>query len=189
MGIVKFTDQSNACNKVRIRFAGVTEDKNWYGIQPDIQIFPLYCNCCHKQQSEPYLHTGSRYGYVGTVQCEFCKSNIVVTDHDNIVNSIILDGKEISFHELFLLQWKYIKLIEIRYGVSIRNLLMKLDEEYIKIDCLRTLIENKIGIYTVGDMKFITDDRFPHLPEDINRWIELLYKANIQLGLEPVKEK
>lgn len=182
MSIEKFVNQCPASNKVKLRFVDTAEHKPWYGIQPDIHIFPLYCNCCHKQQSDFYLHKGSRYGFVGTVQCEFCEADIVVTDHDNIVDSIIFNEAEISFHDLYLLKWTYINSIEIKHNVSIKSLLMNLNKGHISINSLRELIEHAIGIPTLGTMKFSTDNRFHQLPDDINRWIELLHKADIGIS-------
>lgn len=185
MGIEKWSNQSTVSNRVRLRFQGVTEEKHWYGIQPDVSVFPLYCDRCEKQQSDFYVHTGSRYGFVGAIKCEFCGSEMVVTDHDNIVDAIILNQNEISFSELYLLQWTYIKALEEQFGVSIGTVLKPLDGEFISVDSLRNRIELAIGVATAGTMQFITDVRFQNLPTDVNRWIELLYKAGIPLGIEP----
>lgn len=183
MGIEKFTGQMDTDNMVLLRFSGVSEDRFWYGIQPDIKTFPVYCSGCNRPQSIIYVHKGSRYGYVGTIKCEHCGSDITVTDHDNIVGSIILNQAEVSFYDLYLLQWKVVQMIESRYHVSIKNHLLNIGDRRITVNQLRLIIENQTGIQTSGTMKFITDSRFSCMPRDINQWLELLYKADLDLEI------
>jgi hypothetical protein len=160
---------------------------------PDIDIFPLYCTCCNAPQSKLYEHLGSRYGQVGTAICEKCGKEIYVTDHDNIVESIYINGSpsnEIFFNELYLLDWKFVEEFD---RLSMKNVVGKVIEELkqydgklITVDVLREIIENVTNIKTDGKMNFITDERFSILPDDINRWIELLYSAKINIPVKVV---
>ncbi|QAA33587.1 hypothetical protein [Clostridium manihotivorum] len=155
---------------------------------PDIDIFPLYCTCCNTAQSKLYEHLGSRYGQVGTAICEKCGREIYITDHDNLVTSIYINGSpsnEIFFNELYLLDWKFVdefdRLSIINVVKKVTDELKQYDREFITVDELREMIENITDIKTDGKMKFITDERFSILPDDINRWIELLYRAKINI--------
>ncbi|GFZ30138.1 hypothetical protein CSC2_06640 [Clostridium zeae] len=175
----------NRKNKVYIRIK--SEGK----FIPDISVFPLYCTCCNAPQTKLYEHLGSRYGQVGTGKCERCGKEIYVTDHDNIVESIYINNypsNEIFFNELYLLDWKFVDEFD---RLSIKNVVGKVTEElkqydgkFITVDVFREIIENITNIKTDGKMRFITDERFSILPDDINRWIELLYRAKINI---PVK--
>ncbi|GKU24314.1 hypothetical protein [Clostridium folliculivorans] len=174
-------------NKVYIRI------KSECKFIPDISVFPLYCTCCNAPQSKLYEHLGSRYGQVGTAICEKCGKEICVTDHDNIVASIYINNypsNEIFFNKLYLLDWKFVDKLD---EFPIKNTLEKVTEElkkydgnFINVDELREIIENIINIKTDGKMRFITDERFSILPDDINRWIELLYRAKIDIPAKVV---
>ncbi|MGN0513031.1 MAG: hypothetical protein ACI4GD_02040 [Lachnospiraceae bacterium] len=154
-------------------------------IQPNAATFPLYCVKCKKTQPYLYIHTGSSYGHVGSCQCEYCGETIVVKDHDNIVNSIKTADTEVFFSQLYMLDWKYVAAIEGRYGISVeKELSANLNSHgtsFMTVNELRELIERLIPVKADGSLRFQTDDRFAILPDDINRWIELLYRAGIKL--------
>lgn len=159
-------------------------DRAWK-ICPSIVTFPLYCTGCKRTQPGLYIHTGSSYGQVGSCLCEFCGKEITVTDYDNVVDSIKTEETKVYFTPLYLLDWKYVKKLENRFQISVENALKTCVNPYkasfITVDELRNRIEELIPVQTDGTLKFQTDDKFSLLPDDINRWIELLYRAGLEL--------
>lgn len=175
----------HACkNQVEIRL----HDREPYkmSFMLDIHLFPLYCPHCGGAQPKLYWHRDSHYGFVGKFTCEFCGKVSAVWDYDNVVNLIFIrdyndPSKKICFSELYLLDPKFIAALEQKYRISIRSLLVPYNKKYIEVSALREIIESAIGISTDGSMRFLTDSRFALLPDDINRWIELLYRAGISI--------
>lgn len=64
------------------------------------------------------MHSGSRYGQVGSLPCEFCGASIAIVDHDNIVESIKVNDEPCSFEKLYLLSADYIEWFEEWYGIT-----------------------------------------------------------------------
>ncbi|MFL0252898.1 hypothetical protein ACJDT4_21045 [Clostridium neuense] len=186
MGLMELNEDSIRTNRVVIR-------RQWDELRlaVDAAIFPLYCTRCNHPQPNLYVHCGSRYGQVGTAKCCKCGGEIHVIDNDNIVNSIFINNypsNEIFFSKLYLLDVKYLKQLGKEHFNNIKAALLELAEQdrFIAVDRLRTIVENEMNILTTGMKKYVTDERFLILPEDINRWIEALENAGIKHL--PVKE-
>ncbi len=191
MGLLRYTKElqqngkHNTDNNVSLRFK---EDK-LRKMLPDAGSFPLYCKACNRTQSELFIHFGSRYGQVGSCNCEFCGAVIYVNDHDNIVDSIMTAGTEIFFEELYLLDAKYINELEKITGAQISKALYDYWNEgerkyQMKLNVVCDIIEELTGIKSDStDICFITDDKYSILPEDINRWIRILYLAGVSLPM------
>jgi len=148
-------------------------DYEAYGFQPDVQCMPIYCKECSHALSDLYCHCGSRYGIVGEVKCDHCGHVILVTDNDNIVNAIKFDGVEIKFSELYKFHWKYLSQLERNRNVNIKALFTE-DDRHVPIDKVMKCLQDATGETPTGQWQYITDRRFPKLPNEINRWIELL---------------
>lgn len=144
-----------------------------YGFQPDVQCMPIYCKKCNQALSELYCHCSSRYCIVGEVKCDHCGHSILVTDNDNIVNTIKFDGVEIKFNELYKFHWKYLSQMERNKSINIKALFAG-DEGHVSIDKVTACLQDATGEIPTGQWQYITDRRFPILPNEINRWIELL---------------
>lgn len=152
-----------------------------YRIQPDVRTFPLFCNHCQKVQSTLYVHRGSRYGQVGDCDCQYCGNKIYVTDTDNIVLYIRVNGREVSFKQLYLLEWKWIELLGTRAEQLVLEKLAPLGEKAIRVNQLCELIEMALEVGTYSRNVYQTDEEFSILPEDINRWISLLEHLGVRL--------
>ncbi|WP_196803010.1 hypothetical protein [Butyrivibrio sp. MC2013] len=154
-------------------------------MQPDITVFPVRCSKCHRILPHFYLHRGSSNNYVGNIRCRFCGHDISVSDREYMVDRIYFDEDEIDFACLYLLDWIYIDAIDTIYDGAASKVVLKdytrSALNYITVDDLTRRIANAISKQLTGNMSFVTDPRFPKLPADINRWIELLYVAGIQL--------
>lgn len=180
MGLMELNEDNIRTNRVEIRKQG-----DELRIIADAVIFPLYCTKCNHPQPNLYVHCGSRYGQVGTAKCCKCGGEIYVIDHDNIVSSIFINNypsNEIFFSKLYLLDVKYLKQLGEEHFNNIKAALLELAEQdsYIAVEKLTTIVENEINILTTGTKKYITDERFSILPNDINRWIETLENAGIK---------
>lgn len=180
MGLMELNEENIRTNRVAIRKQG-----DEIGLSVDAAIFPLYCTRCNYPQPNLYVHCGSRYGQVGTVRCCKCGGEIYVTDHDNVVFSIYINNypsNEIFFSKLYLLDVKYLKQLGEEHFNNIKVALLKLaeQEDFINVDKLTTIVENEMNILATGTKKYITDERFSILPDDINRWIETLENAGIK---------
>ncbi len=185
MGLLAYQEKNQMDLKVNTENCVELQLERTWKIRPSIVTFPLYCAECKRTQTKLYVHTGSCYGQVGSSLCEFCGREITVEDHDNIVDSIKTAGIEVYFTPLYLLDWKYVEKLERRFQVSVLNQLRDYvnpyGESFITVNELCDCIEKMIPVKTNGKLKFQTDERFALLPDDINRWIELLYRAGLEL--------
>ena len=176
MGIIKVSDFSEELNhfqnKFHMRLEKWSRNNEWHGFQPDIKIMPLYCGICQKQLKDFYIHTGSRYGCVGTVVCDYCGTELQVLDGDNIVDHIIVGQETFDFGELYKTSWKYTRYFENNCKLNLEVVFK--NGEFITILEAIEILQNAIGIYTTGKYRFVTDNRITELPFEINRWIELL---------------
>ena len=189
MGLLKVVDNIRVDSSdyfgvgLQVRFDAPAHSY-WYGFQPDVQVFPLYCSHCHNSQKHLFLHLGSRYGQVGSTKCEYCGEKIYVTDHDNIVDSILINGEEIYFYELYKLKYQYVEFVESEFNLSFKEMFNKIN--WIKLSTLQEQLENVTGINTTGLIKYVTDKRFLILPPEVNRWIEFLELCGEKLFIEKV---
>lgn len=179
-------------NLVRIRCSGRSGWHNQTTMEAFIKITPLACAVCRKSQPKLYVIPGSYYESIGTTVCKHCGEPIVVSYSDASLTDIsigngTMNAKEIhiTFRDLYLLHWHYIEKIAAKYSFAADDLFQKYDNTSIDVNKLREILEQQTGIETAGKMKFITDSRFDQLPDDISRWIELLYLAGCDLGIEP----
>ena len=175
-------------NKVRLwRKQSLFQTK--YRFLPDIRIFPLYCPLCQKSLPEFYLHGGSRYGFVSSFACPIASPyhphDLGVTDLDeSIVDRIFIAGQAIEFEKLYMLDISYLEQLRKKYGFS--DFLKKeviagnVGREFLLEDFARQLAQ-LCQIELTGELTFQTDSRFSQLPPDANLWIELLYRAKINL--------
>ena len=152
-----------------------------FKIQPDIRTFPLYCNACEKVQPILYVHYGSRYGMVGSCNCQYCQNVIDVTDGDNIVTFIKTGGREIQFNELYLLDWNYIAVLGEEKAKLVEEALSQYQDEYITVTQLCSVVGDVLGIKDYPIKKYTTDRHYSILPQDINRWISLLDAIGVTL--------
>ena len=58
-----------------------------FGVQLNVDLFPVLCPACKKYFPDLFRHQGSRYGHVDTIQCK-CGERISLVDSDNIVEYI-----------------------------------------------------------------------------------------------------
>ena len=157
-------------------------------------VYPLYCTVCGKCQDDMYIHNGSRYGFVMTVQCDKCSHDITVLDHDYVFYSMCINSKEneIFFEDLYCLSDMYLFALSDKFGININSILQYFNDQYhvqtnesrgyirpVPINEFREYFENITGVKTDGTMKFTTSPHFDKLPHQINQWIEFLYRCNI----------
>ncbi|GKX64861.1 hypothetical protein [Inconstantimicrobium mannanitabidum] len=198
MGISVLNVDNARPNRVMIRTEQIVTKHFFYkknskklrSIIADASVFPLYCTSCNSPQPNLYVHEGSRYGQVGTVKCSSCGKDIAVIDHDNIVASIFINNypsNEIFFQELFLLDIKYLEALGKHHFQNIEERLINIEKDntyFISVDKLRSIIEEEMHISTSGQKKYITDERFSVLPEDINRFIEALINSGVEVPIK-----
>jgi len=154
----------------------IIRGENW-GVQLDNHITPLYCCNCTKQLAKFYKLDGSRYGQVGSVNCE-CGAEIHCVDSDNIVEYLdtittfqnrTIGKHKIDFKTTYRLSntdWQFVK-DKIGYDIFIhKNQTLELDVVMDEI-----IQENKL---IIDSTKQFTADKFNRLPLLINRWLCLL---------------
>ena len=150
-------------------------------IQPDIKIFPLFCQSCKKVQPGFYVHCGSRYGQVGSTKCQYCEVNIDVTDGDNLVDYIKVNGRVISFRELYLLDWSFIQQLGHNKEQLIENALAEYKGKYMTVNQLCSVVANAMNVNEYPVYTYSTDVDFSVLPKDINQWSSLLTALGVVL--------
>ena len=180
MGIarINLVEARNSSKHVKINFTNGKIDTLWL----HCTVFPLFCKNCQQSQTGLFLHSGSRYGQVGSLPCEFCCASIDIVDHDNIVESIKVNDEPCSFEKLYLLGADYIEWFEEWYGITMApESLFEGWTDWMSVDQLREQIETLTGIETDDGVRYQTDERLSPLPPDINRWINLLDKSTVPL--------
>lgn len=180
MGIarINLVEAKNSSNHIKIKFKNGKIDTLWL----HCTVFPLFCKNCQQSQTGLFLHSGSRYGQVGSLPCEFCGASIAIVDHDNIVESIKVNDEPCSFEKLYLLSADYIEWFEEWYGITLApENLFESWTDWVSVDQLREQIETLTGIETDDGVRYQTDERFNPLPPDINRWINLLDTSTVPL--------
>ncbi|OIU68701.1 hypothetical protein [Rossellomorea aquimaris] len=85
----------------------------------DVSITPIYCVSCDRQLPHLYEHTGSRYGQVGTINCEYCETPIHCTDGDNIVYELRTSGFVMNYYHLYRLEKEIWITLKESYGYDI----------------------------------------------------------------------
>ena len=180
MGVARINliEAKNSSNHIKIKFKNGKIDTLWL----HCTVFPLFCKNCQQSQTGLFLHSGSRYGQVGSLPCEFCGASIAIVDHDNIVESIKVNDEPCSFEKLYLLSADSIEWFEEWYGITLApENLFEGWTDWVSVDQLREQIETLTGIETDDGVRYQTDERFNPLPPDINRWINLLDKSTVPL--------
>jgi hypothetical protein len=147
------------------------------GIQLDVGITPIYCVICQKQLPDLYEHLGSRYGQVGTIDCDFCGTNIHCIDNDNIVDKLGTTGYILVYYQLYRLEekiWKNLK-DAVGYDITYRH-----GGETVTLDRVIDEIcnENKITLAS-GNHYTSKDGKITMFPKSVTKWFELLNHLGI----------
>jgi hypothetical protein len=140
----------------------------------DVNITPIFCENCKKQLPCFYYLGGSRYGQVGEVECDYCKTKIFCSDSDNIVEYLRTNGIRMDYYQLYKLDnetWDKLKE-KTGYDIYCKGLvaLTPLNDvmneicEYLNLKSIKE--DHSHGI--------ITNDRITNLPKLINKWLYIL---------------
>lgn len=145
-----------------------------WGVQLDVRTFPIQCPTCRSFASTLFQHKGSRYGYVGSRDCE-CGAEIHLTDSDNIVDYIKCAGKDksitLEFSNIFSLNSAAFERLKANLGYDIFE---KHLEETIALSELNREIEETYGIIASP-----VEKEFP-LPEEVKKWLGILRRKRSQ---------
>lgn len=176
-------DEERDCEiKIIVRPDKWGVDNEFWGVQIDNTITPLYCCNCKTQLKYFYKLNGGRYGQVGSVKC-ICEADIHCTDSDNIVeylDTLTTIGKNpigsyyLDFKKMYKLDNKSFLTIRDKVGL---NIYQQYVNETIDLKIVVEELENKYGLKTDNSKDF-TFEEIERLPKIINRWFRILY--NIQ---------
>ena len=166
--------------KINIRF----RPDNWglnnefWGVQIDNSITPIYCCNCESQLDNFYRLHGGRYGYVGFVNCK-CGAQIHCVDSDNIVEYLdtttSVNGNTISKYYIDfvrLYQLDNISFLKVKehfnfdifsyyknQTVDLKDIIYKLEKDF---NCQPIKVNSNSA------------DKFDKLPETVNKWLDIL---------------
>lgn len=181
--ILTDTDEQNCEIRIIVRADRWGFDNEFWGIQIDNTITPLYCCNCKTQLKSFYKLSGGRYGQVGTVECT-CGAEIHWTDSDNIVEYLDtlttvrqspVDKYYIDFTKIYKLDNNSFIAIKEKLGFDVFK---KYANQTIDLKAIIKELEVDYGISTDNDKRF-TFDKFHHLPKTINKWFSILDNVNI----------
>lgn len=169
-------------------------------------VSPAYCLSCEQQIEGEFAYLAGRYGQVGEVQCPVCKSIMCLTDNDHDMNELymslgqyrnpflfdldkfdaVVPVLHIQFDKLYRLSRAVFQEIERLTGFDL--FAMEADSD---ID-LHTLVDKiceKAGIdpSELPTAQITFDERLPRMPEEVNRWLNLLRKIGVPDVLPDVK--
>ena len=170
------------------------------------QVAPAYCLSCEQQITGEFAYLGGRYGQVGEVQCPICKSIMCITDDDydgndlyfalgQYRNPFLFDLKKfdelvpvlhIRFDQLYRLSGAVFQEVERLTGFDLFE--MGVDSR-IDLNALVEKVCEKAGI-DPGELptEAITfDQRLPKMPEEVNRWLNLLRMIGVPDNLSDEK--
>ncbi|MFN0050337.1 MAG: hypothetical protein ACKVOU_14535 [Cytophagales bacterium] len=153
-------------------------NKEFWGIQIDNTITPLYCCSCKTQLKNFYKLNGGRYGQVGTVKCT-CEAEINCFDSDNIVEYLdtltsidqtLIDKCYIDYTKMYRLNNDSFITIRDKVGFDIYK---KYSNQTID---LKQIVEDLELIYGLKyenyqDFRF---DKIKQLPRIVNKWLTIL---------------
>lgn len=187
MGINPISEEQQGTYKIAVQVE--RRGDLWF----KIQVTPAYCSACEKQIEGFYSYTGGRYGQVGSVKCPVCESTMYVTDNDGgpdelhmalgqYRNPYLFDTKKfdavvpmvsLRLDKLYRLEEAVFQEIERRVGYDVYA---KPQGKWIEIGVIVEEICQLLGVEPedLPEEPITTDERFPHLPLEINRWLHLL---------------
>jgi len=175
------TDEIKARIDIIVRSDRWGKDGQFWGIQIDIGITPLFCLNCNRQLEKFYQMNGGRYGYVGGVVCD-CGAEIKCVDSDNIVEYLktsthlgekVVGQYYIDYTKVYKLANEHLLQIKDFFGFDIfeeyKNKTVKLEE----------IVERLIYDYDceISGEKVYAEEKFVRLPMLINQWFEILDKT------------
>ncbi|MBO1514415.1 hypothetical protein [Metabacillus bambusae] len=148
-----------------------------WGTQLDVSITPIFCVKCNKQLPELYEHMGSRYGQVGTIQCDFCGTNIYCVDNDNIVEKLCTTGYILDYYKLYKLEdeiWGKVKDV-IEYDITSRHV-----GNTVTLDYVINEICQEFSITLKDNNYFISEDgKITKFPKSVTKWFDLLQTLSL----------
>ena len=171
-------DEQNCEIRVIVRIDRWGFNSEYWGVQIDNTITPLYCCNCKTQLKNFYKLNGGRYGQVGTIKCS-CGADIHCTDGDNIVEYLdtlttlgqtSIDKHYIDFTKMYKLDNNTFSTIRDKVGFDIYT---KYANQSIDLKKIIDDLELNYGLKTENEQKF-TFDKFEHLPKTINKWLTIL---------------
>lgn len=180
--ILSDTDEQNCEIRIIVRTDKWGFNNEFWGIQIDNTITPLYCCNCKTQLKSFYKLNGGRYGQVGTVVCT-CGAEIHCTDSDNIVEFLdtlttfrqtSVDKYYIDFTKIYKLDNSSFISIKEKIGFDVFK---KYANQTIDLKAIVKELEVDYGISTDSDIN-ITFDKFDQLPKTINKWFAILDNIN-----------
>ncbi|APC47826.1 hypothetical protein BME96_06410 [Virgibacillus halodenitrificans] len=161
----------------------------------DAMVIPAYCLNCEKQLSHFFHYKGSRYGQVGEIVCNHCQSIIYCTDHDNIQHFIYMSPEnymnpfinntleqtpsKIDFNSLYMVNGEVMEKLRQTVASKSSTDPFKHHSRKMEIAELVDVSCKQLNIKSLPEESIITDERLPHLPGKVNRWLNLLRLLNI----------
>ncbi len=180
--ILTDTDEQNCEIRIIVRADRWGFNNEFWGIQIDNTITPLFCCNCKTQLKNFYKLNGGRYGQVGTVECT-CGAEIHCTDSDNIVEYLdtlttvkrtTVDKYFIDFTKTYKLDNSSFVAIKDKVGFDIFR---KYANQTIDLKEIIKELEVDYKICIDNNKKF-SFDKFEHLPKTINKWFAILDNIN-----------
>lgn len=187
MGINPISEEQQGTYKIAVQVE--RREDLWF----QIQVTPAYCLACEKQIEGFYSYTGGRYGQVGSVKCPVCGSTMFVTDNDGgsdelymalgqYRNPYLFDTKKfdaevpvlhLRLDKLYRLDGSVFQEVQRRVGY---NVYANPQGKWVEIGVIVEEICHLLGVEPedLPEEPITTDERFPHLPLEINRWLHLL---------------
>ncbi len=153
-------------------------NNEFWGVQIDNTITPLYCCNCENQLEYFYKLDGGRYGFVGIVKCN-CGANINCNDSDNIVEYLdtttTLNGNLIGKFNI-----DFVNLYQLN-----NNSFLKI-KEYFNFDIYSEYHNQTIDLkeiihrleieyrFHLSEVKQHTYEKINKLPFIVNKWLSIL---------------
>lgn len=176
------SEQQNCEIRIRVRSDKWGSNNEFWGIQIDNTITPLFCCNCKTQLSNFYKLSGGRYGQVGTVKCA-CGAEIHCFDSDNIVEYLdtstsfkqnSIDKYHIDYTKMYKLENIYFSTIRDKVGFDIFH---QYADQTIDLKKIIEELEVKYGLKTESELNF-SFDKIERLPKTINKWLTILDSIN-----------
>ena len=180
--ILNDTDELNCDIRIIVRADTWGLNNEFWGVQIDNTITPLYCCNCRKQLKNFYKLDGGRYGQVGTIIC-ICGAEIHCTDSDNRVDYLdtLTTVRQTPIGKYYIDYTQTYKLdnhsfisIKEKVGFDIFN---KYTNQTIDLKEIIAELEVEYNLRSDNGRQF-NYDKFDHLPKIINKWYSILEKVN-----------
>jgi hypothetical protein len=138
----------------------------------DVSITPIYCVACDRQLPHLYEHTGSRYGQVGTIYCEYCENPIHCTDGDNIVYELRTSGYVMNYYHLYKLEKERWTALKESYGY---DLAARYNGSTITLE---TVVDDLYEVFKIPAATSrhytSTDGKITMFPKVVEKWFSIL---------------